>query len=135
MVFLLFSLQSLLGQTIFGIWKTIDDKSGKEKALVEIYNKDGLVYGRILEILEEGKKDALCIKCEGDQKNRPIVGIRVIRDMEKDGDKYKGGRLFDPEHGLDVRGKIWLDPDNPDRLKVRGYVAFFYRTQTWHRVD
>ena len=132
----LLGIQSVAAQSIFGKWKTIDDRSGKEKAVVEIYERDGEAYGRIAKILEEGKQDAVCTKCKGKDKNKPMVGIVVIKDMEKDDDgEWKGGRVFDPEHGVEVRGKIWLDEDNPNRLKVRGYLAFLYRTQTWIRID
>ncbi|RPG32505.1 MAG: DUF2147 domain-containing protein, partial [Muricauda sp. TMED12] len=46
----------------------------------------------------------------------------------------KGDRLFDPEQAMTFRGRVWLDEDNENLLKVRGYLAFLYRTQTWHRV-
>ena len=135
MFFLLLCLgQVVVAQNVFGKWKTIDDKSGKPKAIVEIYRKGGLVYGKILRILEEGKQNAICEKCKGDQKNKPIVGMHVIKDLKEEDGQYKHGRLFDPEYGVEVRGKIWLHPDDPDKLKVRGYLAFLYRTQTWQRV-
>lgn len=134
-VLLLLVANPLSGQTIFGKWKTIDDKSGIEKAIVEIYEYDGLVYGKIVQILEEGRENELCSKCKGEDKNKPMVGIKVIKRLKFDGDdEYKGGRLFDPEYGVEVRGKIWLRSDDPDKLMVRGYLAFLYRTQTWLRV-
>ncbi|WP_343486039.1 DUF2147 domain-containing protein [Allomuricauda sp. d1] len=134
LLMLLMLSPSIYAQTIFGKWKTIDDRSGKAKSIVEIYKKDGKVYGAIRKILEKGKEDAVCIKCEGDLKNKPIIGMKAIRGMKKDGDVYKGGKLFDPENNREFKGKIWLNPDNSDELMVRGYLAFFYRTQTWHRV-
>lgn len=126
--------QIVSAQSVFGKWKTIDDKSGKPKAIVEIYKKGELVYGKILRILEEGRQNAICEKCKGDQKNKPIVGMHVIKALKEEDGQYKHGRLFDPEYGVEVKGKIWLHPDDPNKLKVRGYLAFLYRTQTWHRV-
>ena len=135
MFFWLLCMAQIVGaQDVFGKWKTIDDKSGKPKAIVEIYKKGGLVYGKILRILEEGRQDAICEKCKGDQKNKPIVGMNVIKALKEEDGQYKHGRLFDPEYGVEVRGKIWLHPEDPDKLKVRGYLAFLYRTQTWQRV-
>ena len=131
----LFMGKAMFGQTVFGQWKTIDDKSGIEKAIVEIYEEDGLVYGKIVKILEKGRENERCTKCKGDDKGKPMVGIKVIKGLKFDGDdEYKGGRLFDPEYGVEVRGKIWLLPDDADKLMVRGYLAFLYRTQTWLRV-
>lgn len=135
LVLLLFLMVSTTyAQTVFGKWKTIDDKSGQPKAIVEIFKRNGLVYGKILKILEKGKENALCEKCKGDQKNKPIQGMYVIKGLEKKEDEYKNGRLFDPEYGVEVRGKIWLNPDDSDELMVRGYIAFLYRTQTWQRL-
>ncbi|RNC89799.1 MAG: DUF2147 domain-containing protein [Allomuricauda sp.] len=135
LILFFFSCGLLFGQSIFGKWKTIDDKSGIEKAVVEIYEYEGLVYGKVVEILEQGRENELCTKCKGEDKNKPIVGIKVIKGLKFNGkDEYKGGRLFDPEYGVEVRGKIWLQPKNKDKLMVRGYLAFLYRTQTWLRV-
>lgn len=124
-----------VAQSVFGKWKTIDDRNGVEKAIIQVYEKNGLMYGKVLEILEEGKKNAICKKCEGDLKNAPVLGLHIIKNAEKtDKNEYKGKYLFDPEQAMTFRCKIWLDPEDPDKLKVRGYLAFIYRTQTWIRV-
>lgn len=136
----IFALCFLMGQitfaqTVFGKWKTIDDRDGVEKAIIEIYKDDGLLHAKVVKILQEGKKDAVCTKCEGERKNKPILGMKIMEDFEKKKDGvYKGDKLFDPEQAMTFRGRVWLDEDNANRLKVRGYLAFLYRTQTWHRV-
>ena len=61
--------------------------------------------------------------------------MNIIDGFSKDEeDQYKGKNLTDPSKGLTVRGKVWLNPDDASELMVRGYLAFFYRTQTWLRV-
>lgn len=123
-------------QNVFGKWKTIDDRTGKPKGIIKIYEKDGMMYGHVLEILEEGKEDAKCIKCDGELKDKPVLGMEIITAAKENKDgEWKGKRLFDPEQGMTFRCKIWLNPDNTNELKVRGYLAFIYRTQTWIRVD
>lgn len=122
-------------QSVFGKWKTIDDRTGKPKGVIEIYKKDGLMYGNVIKILEEGKEGVKCTKCEGKLKDKPVEGMEIITAGEKHEDgEWKGKRLFDPEQAMTFRFKIWLNPDNPNELKVRGYLAFIYRTQTWLRV-
>ncbi len=122
-------------QEVFDEWKTIDDRTGKPKGVIKIYEKNGELYGEVIKILEEGKEDAKCEKCEGDLKNKPVLGMTIIKGAENTGDgEWKGKYLFDPEQAMTFRCKIWLNPDNPDELKVRGYLAFIYRTQTWLRV-
>ncbi|MBS9463869.1 DUF2147 domain-containing protein [Flagellimonas sp. 389] len=133
-IFLLM-LHASWSQTVFGKWKTVDDRNGNTKAIVKIYEENGLLQAKILKILEKGKENAVCIKCKGELKDKPIVGMKIMDDFKKNSKgEYKGDRLFDPEQAMTFRGKVWLDPKNKNRLKVRGYLAFLYRTQTWHRV-
>lgn len=122
-------------QTVFGKWKTIDDRNGITKAIIEIYKEDGLMHAKVVEILEEGKK-VLCVpNAKETEKNKPILGMKIMEDFEKNNKGvYKGDKLFDPEQAMTFKGRVWLDDDNKNRLKVRGYLAFLYRTQTWHRV-
>ncbi len=123
-------------QSIFGKWETIDDRTGNPKGIINIYEKDGLMYGEISKIVEPGKENLLCVKCDGDLKNKSVVGITIIKAGKKNkDDEWKGKFLFDPEQAMTFRFKIWLNPDNSNELKVRGYLAFLYRTQTWIRVD
>ncbi len=122
-------------QTVFGKWKTVDDRNGITKAIIEVYKEDGLMHAKVVEILEQGKEDARCTKCKGELKDKPILGMKIMDDFKKNGKGiYKGDRLFDPEQAMTFKGRVWLDEENEDRLKVRGYLAFLYRTQTWHRV-
>ena len=128
------SYQQLVSQTIEGTWKTIDDRNGTAKAIIEIYKENGLLQGKILKIVEKGKENFICTKCKGDLKDKPAKGMQIIFSFKDEGDgMYRGKRLFDPEQGMTFRGKIWLDPEDSDKLKVRGYLAFIYRTQTWLR--
>lgn len=125
-----------ISQSVFGKWRTVDDETGETKAIVEIFEKEGKLFGKVVEILNEGRKNSRCTKCSGKLKDKPIMGLPIIDGFSRDEDgHYKGKRLTDPVKGLTVRGKVWLDPDNPDQLKVRGYLAFFYRTQTWLRAS
>ncbi|MFK7812322.1 MAG: DUF2147 domain-containing protein [Maribacter sp.] len=138
LIFFLLSAGFMNAQTVFGKWKTIDDRTGKPKGLIEIYKKDGQMYGKILRVLEDGREneEVLCVKCDGDMKDKPVVGMNIIKKGEKNEDgEWKGKYLFDPEQAMTFRFKIWLNPENSDELKVRGYLAFIYRTQTWVREE
>lgn len=130
------SVNLISSQTIFGKWKTIDDRTGNPKAIINIYEKEGLMYGFVEKIVEPGKENALCTKCDGERKDKPVIGMTIIDGLEESEDGvWKGKTLFDPEQAMTFRCKIWLNPENSDELKVRGYLAFIYRTQTWVRAD
>ena len=127
----------LQSQDIFGKWKTIDDQTGDLKSVVEIYEKNGKVYGKVVELFRkpDEEPDPHCKDCMDDRKGQRIIGMEVIRAMEKDGDEWEDGTICDPENGKIYDCKLWLDEDNPDKLNVRGYIAFLYRTQEWFRVE
>ncbi len=125
--------QGLSSQTVFGKWKTVDDETGKEKSIVEIYQEDGKVHGKIIEIFDTTKRDLPCKFCNGEDKDQPVLGLVIIKDLEVSGDVYKRGTVTNPEDGKVYDCRIKLDEDNPNRLQLRGYIAFFYRTQYWIR--
>lgn len=132
---LLLTASTLSAQSVLGKWKTIDDNSGVAKSIVEIYEKDGKIYGKIKEIFNKDRRDALCIECEGADKNKPVLGMVIIRNLEKDGNEYNGGKVLDPENGTFY--KCYIELEEPNKLKVRGYVGFsmFGRTQYWLRAE
>lgn len=117
-------------QSIVGKWKTIDDNNGKARSVVEIYEKGGEYFGKIVKLYRDAGEDPnpTCDECKGDKKGKPIIGMEIISDMEKDGDEYEDGEILDPENGKTYDCKMWIEDGN---LKVRGYLLFFYRTQTW----
>jgi uncharacterized protein (DUF2147 family) len=122
------------GQSVVGKWKTIDDETGKAKSIVEIYERSGKIYGKIIDILDAEKKKNLCVNCPGDEKNKPVLGLVIIKGLTKDGNEYNAGKILDPTSGKLY--KCFLALEGNDRLKVRGYVgvALFGRTQIWNRV-
>lgn len=131
----LFSL-NVSAQTCVGTWITIDDDSGKKKSKVKLYKYKGQLYGKITYLYpREGRADnAKCTKCDGDRKNKPLVGLQIVRNLKWDGSEWEGGTIVDPENGKVYTVKLWVDPNNKNKLKVRGYSWGFYRTQTWKRV-
>lgn len=120
----------LSAQDITGRWTTIDDNTGKPRSVVEITVKDGTATGRIVEIIDPAKRDRTCDACTDDRKGRKVLGMDIIRGMVKDGNEWEDGTILDPENGKVYDCKMWLEKG---KLQVRGYVAFFFRTQTWVR--
>lgn len=120
-----------------GLWKTIDDKTGKAKALVRITEVNGELQGKIEKLFIEAEgvdKNPKCDKCEGERKDQPIIGMTILYGLKKDGDEYSGGKILDPNNGKTYSSKLSLT-DNNKKLSVRGYIGapMFGRTQTWLR--
>ena len=121
----------LAAEPVTGKWKTVDEKTGNEVSTVELYEQGGKVYGKITGLREpndpEGKPKT-CTKCPGSDKDRPIVGLVIIKELSASGDRYKGGTILDPDDGKVYKSEVWVEEG---KLKVRGYLGMFYRTQTW----
>lgn len=132
---LIFTFLTLQGNSIVGKWKTIDDETNKVKSIVEISEKSGKLYGKIIKLITEPGEDPdpVCKVCPDDRKDQNVVGMEIIRALEKDDDKWEGDEgILDPNNGKLYDCKIWLE--SKDKLAVRGYIGFFYRTQYWYRV-
>lgn len=126
--------QAAAGATPVGDWKTIDDKSGQPKALIRIVEKDGALSGRIVELYQPSRPDPVCDKCEGARKGQPITGMEILWGARKDGERWTGGHILDPETGTIYRLELRLSEDG-NQLKARGYVgvSLLGRTQQWQR--
>jgi uncharacterized protein (DUF2147 family) len=124
----------VLSQSIIGKWKTIDDNTGEERSVVEIYEKGGKIYGKIIKLFRKPGEDPdpVCNECDQDDDRfkKKIIGMEIITDMEKIGSEYDDGSILDPESGKIYRCKLWLENNE---LKVRGYWGPFFRTQTWKK--
>ena len=132
-ILILISSHTIIAQNeIVGFWKTIDDNTGKARSVVEIYQIKNAYYGKIRKLYRDPGEDPnpMCEECEEDDDRymKPIIGMEIIRGLKEDENEYSGGTILDPENGSAYRCKIWLEDGN---LKLRGYVAFFFRTQTW----
>lgn len=137
-----FSVNAKTQSPIIGTWKTINDEGpdkGKASSHVEIFEKDGLYFGKISKLLL-GPQDELCTKCYGDLKNKPMLGMIILQNMKKTenvdkklGLEYSGGTIMDPDNGETYKCKMWV---NDDVLTSRGYIgiSLFGRSQQWLRV-
>lgn len=134
LVLLLITGSVLNAQTVFGKWKTINEDTGKPNSIIEIFEEDGEIKGKVVRILKESDRKRRCTLCEGHLKDKPIEGLELMQGMKKNGKEYSGGVITDPKSGKQYKVKIWVDEHDPNKLKVRGYIAFFYRTETWERV-
>jgi uncharacterized protein (DUF2147 family) len=114
-----------------GVWETIDDKTNKPKSHVQIFERNGKLYGKIVKLLLK-PPDTKCTECTGKRKDQPVLGMEIMWDMVQDDDEWNDGEILDPENGKTYDCKIWREGN---KLMVRGYIAFFFRTQTWNLIS
>src|SRR5690242_13825363 len=125
-----------VGQDVKGKWKTIDDETQEPKSIVEIFDRDGKTFGKIVKLFRKPgeDQDPVCDKCEAEDPRylKKIIGMEIMREMVLADGEYAGGDILDPNNGKVYRCRIWIEGKD---LKVRGYWGPFYRTQTWLRVQ
>jgi uncharacterized protein (DUF2147 family) len=121
-----------------GLWKTIDDETGKPKSLVRISENDGELSGRIEKLFRapDQDQDPKCVKCDGALKDQPIIGMTILTGLKKDGDSYSGGQIIDPASGKTYKSKLTVAEDGK-KLNMRGYIGvpMLGRTQIWLREE
>lgn len=121
-----------------GHWKTIDDKSGKVRSVVNITEVNGELQGKIEKIFFNPEEDQnpKCIKCTDHRKDQPVIGMVFLNGLKKDGDIYGGGQILDPDNGKIYKSKIEVT-DGGKKLNVRGYIGapLFGRSQVWLRQE
>jgi len=139
-VFFAFSMMNKIhaqASKIVGVWKTIDDDTGKAKSYVKIYKaKNGFYYGKITKLLDK-PQDEKCDKCKGALKDKPILGMVILLKMKAGDDGLEGGKIMDPGNGKFYHCSMELDEKNPNKLEVRGSLdswGWAGRTQYWYRL-
>lgn len=110
------------GDDVVGYWTTIDDETNAAKSVVQIYEYQGKIYGRVVELFQNKQATAKL------PDNPLIKGLDIIWDMEKGKNKYSGGEILDPKTGKVYACDLWREGD---KLIVRGKIAFLGRNQTW----
>lgn len=131
-VTLLFTVTLFAQNPLLGEWITVDDATREQKSIVRIYQADnGKYYGTIIQLLEENGETAVCTECTGEDHNKPIVGLTIIRDMQLKDNELRGGKVLDPDNGKFYYAKVYL---KDGKLILRGSLdkaGLLGRSQTW----
>ncbi len=121
-----------------GRWKTLDDATGRATSVVSIWEESGKLFGRIEQLIDPDPKDPdpRCDRCEGELKAKPLIGLRILWDLRKDGKEWSGGKILDLDNGKVYKCYIAMEHDGM-KLKVRGFIGFSLlgRTQYWLRQE
>lgn len=98
---------------------------------------NGLYYGKIEKLLQPqyAGKNVLCDKCKGADKDKPVEGLIIVRDMKYEDGKLVGGTVLDPDSGNTYYAAITYDAST-GKLTLRGSIdkrGILGRSQTWIR--
>lgn len=132
LICLTFNTVFFYAQSPVGTWQTIDDVSGEPKSYIEIFEKNGKLFGKIVKLLPSTKVTH-CTNCTGDKKGKPLVGMIILEDLKPYKDYWSYGKVLDPQSGKTYKSSLWVEND---KIIVRGYVGVsaLGRSQTWLKV-
>ena len=132
-----FSISAEAQMSPVGNWHTVDEKTGEVKSEIRVTDSGGTVSGTIAKLLRKDvKQDQVCEKCTHDRKDKPLIGMQIIRGAKKaEGkDVWEDGKILDPENGK-TYGLRLTPIEGGKKLEVRGSIGPFGRTQTWVRTQ
>src|SRR2546421_5039945 len=110
------------GNPAVGLWKNVEPS---KTVLIRTYEQDGKLMGKVEKLLKNDVEDsaAKCTKCTGDNKDKPIKGLVIVWDMQKEGEKWSGGKIMEPGSGKGYNWKI-PTPGGRKKINVPGSSSF-----------
>ncbi len=132
-----FSSLAYAENSLVGLWKTIDDATGKPRSLIRISDRNSELIATVEKgLLPSDSPNDVCEQCTGERKDKPLIGMMIMDGMKAKGDIYEGGHILDPDNGKVYKCKIKLDSTGK-QLEVRGFIgiSLFGRSQTWMREE
>lgn len=120
-------------QNTLGHWQVLNN-DGTLGGKVDTYLVDGKLFGKVTAVRPGRTPQDLCDRCSGENKNKPILGMVIMRDFHPEGDDWVGGTVLDPDNGKEYKGKVWSVSE--DKLSMRGYIgiSLLGRTSNWVRI-
>jgi uncharacterized protein (DUF2147 family) len=126
------------GTTAVGLWQTYSDITGEADGIVRIVEVQGMFEGRLEAVLSPPAPTPrpICDKCPGDLRGKPVVGLKILYGLRREGDAYTGGEILDPHDGRVYRCNMRL-LEGGRKLELRGYIGIpaIGRTLSWMRIE
>ena len=132
-LFLLLFFVKTWAQSPVGLWKTVDEKNGRSKGQIEFFEKDGMLFGKVVK-LNNDTLNHICTACPGERKGQRMLGMVLMENLKYKNGYWQGGRVLSPKQGKWFDLKVWFEQGNPNVLVLRAYWGWLYRTQKWVRV-
>lgn len=119
-LFMVFAGNFVFGQDITkGLWF-----NEEKEAKIQFFEIEGKLFGKITWLKEpkdNGKDKTDKNNPNPDLRNKPIVGLVILKDFDKDGKNWKNGEIYDPKSGKTYSSTIKWSGEN--QLNIRGFIG------------
>jgi uncharacterized protein (DUF2147 family) len=121
-----------------GFWKTIDEKEGFTTSIMAVYKYHEKLYGRIIVSFDEKTGELLETHRAPSQqittipRQPKLLEVDLFWEVERKGDRWKGGRILDPRSGRTFACDCWV---HDSKLIIRGKVGPFGLNSVFYPVD
>lgn len=119
-LFLVFAGNFVFGQDITkGLWF-----NEEKEAKIQFFEKEGKLFGKITWLKEpkdNGKDKTDKNNPNPDLRSKPIVGLVILKNFDKDGKNWKNGEIYDPKSGKMYSSTIKWSGEN--QLNIRGFIG------------
>jgi hypothetical protein len=121
--------------SVAGFWEAYDE--GKPGGWFLFFERDGVYQGALVKAFNKpGETPQLtCSRCTDERKDQPMIGLSIVKGMQRRGLAYENGTILDPRDGSVYKAKMNLSPDSK-QLEVRGFlgIEIFGQSQIWKRL-
>jgi Uncharacterized protein conserved in bacteria (DUF2147) len=120
--------------SVAGLWEQLDERG---HSWFLFFERDGVYEGAIVKMYLKPSEppNPICNGCAGDQRNAPVFGLVIIKNMHRKGLLYENGTILDPRNGNVYDAKMKVSPDG-QLLTLRGFLGIdlFGQDQVWKRL-
>lgn len=105
---------------------------------IEIYKKVDKYFGKLVWINEpndeNGKPKTDIKNPNAGLRNKPVLGIELLKDFSFEDKRWTDGSIYDPKSGKTYSCNLTLKDHN--HLNVRGYIgiSLIGRSEVWKRI-
>ena len=112
--------------------------SATSEGQIEIYKRADKYFGKLSWIKdpndEKGKPKVDAKNPNPSLRNKPVLGLELLKDFVFEDGKWTDGTIYDPQTGKTYSCNLTLKENG--QLNIRGYIgiSLIGRSETWKRV-